>query len=254
MLYSRDDTGLVISTVESDLSAQGIDFTKPGYRRGWRLMTSVAGEMDVEVTGTDITHWVMNFGMMRAIDELVDNHGITDVTEPLHLVISGRAIEGVTSQEASVFAELVAGYGEEQKEDVLEGYLTLPSFADKRLSAVSVSELMGVNIAESASFARILKIDPKLEPNIFSQLAARNRFNRWVEQFSRAGYLADSCFDLRKDYLAGNVAIPPSLGTRSVMFSRAVAEVIRATRGTPIRTMGTLALTAFKMNAFERAS
>lgn len=245
----------ILAEAQADLQGQGINFNKPGYRRGWKLLGKVAQGMGVEVGKEDVAHWVMTLGISRAIDDLVDHEGEADIRQAVVGVASGLPIKGVIKQEAEIFSEVLSSYSEHRRQRQINGMASLTDFATARRQASSVESLIDVNLAEAEMFADLLRVPMGYTGALDMRQADRRlSFNGWVEKFSKIGYLVDSCFDLSKDYEAGNISVEPNWTARINIMRLALPEAIDTARQTPARTLSSITSTAFMMNVFERAA
>lgn len=113
MNYLESSHGAAISQRQIPKLRDG-DAEKRGYRHMWRLFASVAHRFNVELVEADIEHWRTILGTTRALDDLVDDDGVSDLRPYLEMLKNGEPIgQIITETEAQDFK---TSY-EEQSED-----------------------------------------------------------------------------------------------------------------------------------------
>lgn len=205
----------------------------PGTRkrgtRGACMLATVAGSMGASTTEAEREYWRCSLLAGRTIDDMVDNNGLTDTTIAVEKLLAGRPVGDMTGQEAEEFSAAYWG-AEPAKRQILAGaLLSLPQLLARKQQACTATELTAINTLEAQLSARVLALD---ESSTDSD--ARQRFNRWLGQFTVAGYAADTAADLRSDYKNANHKVAPTLRNRIALSRQAFSDIKHAARQTPV--------------------
>lgn len=217
----------------SAFHGMGIDnlLQLPGTRkrgtRGARMLATVAGSMGAPTTDAEREYWRCSLLASRTIDTMVDDNGLKDTTAAVEKLLAGHPVGDMTGQEAEEFSEAYWS-AEPAKRQVLAGaLLSLPQLLARKQQARTVSALTAINTLEAQLSARVLALDES-----GNDIGARQRFNKWLGQFTVAGYAADTVADLRSDYEGASHKVAPTLRNRIALSRQAFGSIKHAAQQT----------------------
>ncbi len=181
---------------------------------GAQMFQAVAEEFGIRVTEQEHEWWRATLLAARCLDDIVDDQGIENLTIQVTDLVHGRRIDGMTQAEAEAFSEAFGKESPEKQQSLLTIYLALPSFAAQKRTVSTTRELARFTKLEADAFAEMLFLD--------STDNNRIKFNKWIRNFSRTGYLADLIIDSNKDYRSGNIGVKVSSLQRASLGAQAI--------------------------------
>ncbi len=116
---------------------------------------------------------------------------------------------------------------------------SLPEHARQKQQASTISELKLALVNEAKLFHAIFSLPLESTDN-----EARQRFNHWLEHFSRGGYFVDTAADMPRDYLQGELTLAPTIWHRMHLLQSGLREGFAGLRGINLNTGRALGKTA----------
>jgi len=219
----RLDTIESITQSRVDLESRGIDTSRPGYRTSGFLIGSVALDMGMDVTQLDIDHWVMNQGILRAVDNLTDDDKLDDLSPHISALEQGDPIAGrVTPSDATAYAQVLDSYSDERKDRQLSLLLGWPTHQEARRKVTSIEEYIDVLRAESGAYTEIVSTIKPADKT--EQGLTRDAVNKWMSGFMLTGYYIDTIRDMSDDHKDGSYPMKPSILARLTLAKSACVE------------------------------
>jgi hypothetical protein len=200
-----------------------------GHPQGVSIFADLARSFGVNVAQRDLQSWSLQFTVSRALDSLVDEDNVQDIRPHVDRLAAGLPIKGVSADEAAAFAAAFESWTETMQSSLRAG-AQLGDFAKQHLSAANIAQFVASRREEAEVFAGIFSIE--VSENAPDR-EARIAFNRWLQQFSRAGYLLDNLVDLRSDHAKGLISLRPSLAHHAVLGREVLMEIRRCMRTLP---------------------
>ena len=188
------------------------------------------------MTPHDLQSWSLLFTISSALDSLVDDDHVRDVRPHVERLAVGLPIKGVSAEGAATFATAFASWSKTKQASVSAG-AQLGDFARQQLNAATLAQFIALRRKEADVFTGILSIDVS---DSAPDREARIAFNRWIQQFGRAGYLLDNLVDLRSDHAQGLISLRPSLAHHAALGREALMDIRRCMRTLPTRAMARL--------------
>ncbi|MDB5186886.1 MAG: hypothetical protein JWM07_358 [Candidatus Saccharibacteria bacterium] len=206
-----------------------------GHPQTAAVFEVLAKGFDVNVTDEHRRHWrsMLTFG--RAIDSYVDTVQPESIEDQKNSLLAGLPIPGMDSDEAHEFHHIIDNVTPVRRAEVLDGFL-INDYAKDMRDSRGYARFLHLRLEEAEMFGRFMRLDnPASMPQI-------ERFNEWLPQFARAGYLVDSFGDLYDDFEDGVIAMRPTIRRRLKLGRAALHETKNAVSHLPLRTIGFLAV------------
>lgn len=208
---------------------------QPDHPQTAAVFEALAKGFDVEVTDEHRLYWRSMLTVGRALDSYVDTHKPTSVENEKNLLMTGSPIPGMDTMQALEFQNIVNNLTDVRRAGVIDGFL-INDYAIEMRHSRGYARFLDLRLQEAELFGRVMQLDnPNGVPNI-------ERFNEWLPQFARAGYLTDSFGDLSDDFDDGIIAMRPTTTRRFKLGKAALHETKNAVSSLPPRTIGFLAV------------
>jgi len=232
----------VVANLDTEVVKPPIVFVDPPENGavfgGSRLLfREAARHFGVNLTDQEDHDWLVGLEAGMLIDHLVD-------VEKENVNLQFRAIiEGNLRQDLYPDAQIrainyMARLNPEARQIIL-GYVDqVNELAIAQRQATRAQEVADIRITEADIFAAILSVHESDGPDA----QARQRFNRWLQGFSRTGYTLDTLVDMREDFASGESGVAPTAAARVYYGKIASREALSAMRKTPLSLLGRCAL------------
>jgi hypothetical protein len=212
-----------------------------GYEGSRALFHSAANQFGVELTDEESYDWAVVLGGSMLLDHLVDVEQV-DITGPFQEITSGHFRDDLSRDIQVRFANFMHRQDEQGRQALLDGVRTVDELAERQRNAGSVQEIIDIRREEADILSSFLELETDGHPDA----AARKRFNRWVNSWSRVGYMLDSLFDIKQDYENGEVGLRPTLSDRIKLAKAAATESALAVKRTPPNLFGKCVLNGIR--------
>ncbi len=219
--------------------ATGADFlgldieAQPGHPQTIQGLKHIATHFGVIVNESDEAYWRAMLNLARAVDIHLDEEGNQDVPDLFATLLAGEPIEHMTAEECEEFKKVYYAQTPEKQAQILKG-TSIVAFALELKTAIRLSDIVAARVAEAEVFGRIISLP---EHGAFPDNSARKRFNSWLVQFSRAGYLIDSLIDYSDDFQNGELSLEPSLLSRLTLGREVCRELMVCYRDLPKKAL-----------------
>lgn len=191
------------------------------------ILRIAARNMGVAVGPAETAYWRAGSKIAAAFDSLVDEQGVTDLTQATLALARGEPVgpkDIMTAEDAQQIAQVIKSLSSERKDAWLNCAVKLPEYAALKAGALTISDLVEVTFGEAEElFANAFKLDAAEFPDG----VARSRFNRWLTHFSRAGYAIDTALDMPRDYANEVIQVSPTPKNRVHMLWSARTDIPR---------------------------
>lgn len=184
-------------------------------------MSHLANAHGVNVTPDDLRFWAASFSVAKAIDTLIDEYHVADISPYVQKVLAGTLIPGLDQVELQLFNDAREAYTLKQETALNLAMQHIGTFAVQRASCETVEEYLATILDESYLMSGILKL--AVTPGA-SDRVHRVTFNSWLNQFGRAAYAWDTVSDVVRDSNEGNLNIPLETHTFRVLGGAAMHE------------------------------
>ncbi|MES2970813.1 MAG: sugar transferase [Patescibacteria group bacterium] len=232
----RGDMDIILATARAAYNTVRNGTSEEEHLRGESgaaMFHAVAEGFGVQVTDEEHECWRATLLAARCLDNLVDEQDPALLEWSVAELLRGQPVAGMTGKEAEAFRDMYLQQVPHRQQLLINTFLALTGFADKRLKSHSLRQVVEINLAEAEMFGDILYLDPYDNNRI--------RFNKWLRLFAKTGYLADTVLDARKDFASGHLGVKPTLSERSGLGLRALADSGRLLVNAPTKSYGLLA-------------
>ncbi|HEX5455965.1 MAG TPA: hypothetical protein VFW77_01225 [Candidatus Saccharimonadales bacterium] len=217
-----------------------------GYKGSRALFHAAADQFGVELTDEESYDWAVVLGGSMLLDHLVDVEQV-DITGPFQEITSGHFRDDLSRDIQVRFANFMHRQDEQGRQALLDGVKSVDELARSQRNAETVQEIIDIRREEADLLASFLK----LPTDGLLDASARKEFNRWVNSWSRVGYMMDSLFDIKQDYENGEVGLRPTLSDRIKLAKAAAEESVVAIKRTPPSLFGKCVLNGMRYVVFN---
>jgi hypothetical protein len=203
------------------------------------LFREAARQFDVDLSKQEDYDWLAQFGACMLIDHLVDVEK-TDLPLFFNDIISGSIRDDLNPDVQVRAINYMGRLAPEARGRIFSQVAQVNKLVTAQRSASKATEVVDIRIAEADIFTSVVA----LEETDGMDESARKSFNAWLLGASRAAYLMDTMFDMRKDYENGETSVKPSAVARLQYAHAATREGLFALKRTPAGLIGKSALVA----------
>ena len=168
------------------------------------LLENIARPFGINILESDRSYWDSIITVANAVDDLVDEDKVENLTPYLDDVRAGRQIPHLSLDNAQKFSEIYYNLTPERQARI-ERTAKIADYAILQSQTTEVDEYISLKMKESKLFSDSLKIDVEHD-----DYKARNRFNIWLPSFGKAFYAVDTFKDIKEDYEKKNTIIEPT--------------------------------------------
>lgn len=206
-----------------------------------QLFTQVAEAFGVQLEEAEVVGWSDMLHLAYAIDEKIDvEHG--SASGFIFDLLSDKYETGPMQRTQARFQDYMEHQSETRYQTIIERLGGISLLAKQQSEADTVEKVVNVRLAEADLFSYLLLLPTENMPDKIP----REKFNKWLGSFSRAGYIVDSLIDIKEDYEGGSTNLRPSIATRIGLAKSAAKEAFGGLRKTPPRVLGKTLLVALK--------
>jgi hypothetical protein len=157
-----------------------------------------------------------HLGAVEPVAEIYGERSHAHEARILQIAASSMDVDGaLTIEQAHELAGFYRNLSPERQEAWRNSAVSLPEYADRKASAQNMDTLIGVTFGEAEIvFASAFQLDSKGKRDEMP----RERFNRWLTHFARAGYAIDASLDMPQDYARGIIRVEPTYRNRAGML------------------------------------
>jgi len=206
------------------------------------LFADAAKAFGVHLDSQENDDWRTLLMLGYVIDELVDVDRRQDIGQQLRAVLAGDSFQYGPPELPARFRAYMAAQTDTRQAEILARLDQVSGFVDAQANSTTVDELVAVQAQEAQLFAQVLSLPVEDRPDA----AQRNRFNQWLQGFSRVGYLFDTLVDLQQDYEDGSSSVRPTFRAKAAIGRITIKESLAAVRKTPPRLLGKVAVVGLK--------
>lgn len=210
------------------------------------LFRAAAQEFGVELEHQEDYDWAVVLGVSMLLDHLVDIEQV-DISGPTQEIASGHLRDDLNRDIQVRFANYMHRQDEDGRQAWMDAVSAVDELVENQRSAETIEEVIDIRTEEADILSSFLELETDDRPDA----SARRDFNRWVNSWSRVGYMLDSLFDIKKDYKNGEVGVRPTLSDRIKLAKAAAKESAVAIKRTPPKLFGKCALNGMRYVVFN---
>ncbi len=212
-----------------------------------RLFRAVGESFGVDIGDRERQDWRVLLGALYVADHLIDDRRESELS-PLVKLLEGDGLPGIDTEFQEACWDFMANQTPERRQEIYKNFGQMAEFASQLRATESIHELIRIRLQDAGVFADLLSLPTTdtIDPT------ERDDFNDWLLSFSRTGYLVNSLHDLGDDYQTGETSVKPTPKARLVLARSALRETIIGINKTPLRTIGSLTMVAFRYEVLGR--
>jgi len=205
------------------------------------LFRNSAEAFGVHLSPQEDYDWLVIIGASMLVDHLVDVEK-SNLEESFDAIAKGHVREDLNKDVQVRTINYLVRQSEEKKSKIARQLSKVSLLTEEQRNATKARSVVAVRIAESGIFSSLLH----LEHNNTDDSEAREKFNRWVDTWSRFGYLLDSFVDIREDFDQASSQVAPTILNRLVYAKAALKEGAELFTRTPKKIVGKIALVGLR--------
>ncbi len=212
------------------------------------LFREAARQFGVDLTEQEDYEWMAGLEFAKLVDHLVDVEK-QDASTSYKEIISGKLRDDLNSDIQVRTINFMARKSLDERAGILEILDEVNTLVTAQRIATKASEVVDIRFTEAELLTSLFA----LEERGLTDDAARQTFNKWLDQWHRAGYLVDTLFDMRDDFKNGETSVIPTVGAGLHYAGVASRESFTAVRKTPAALIGKCALEGFRYVILQKS-
>lgn len=193
------------------------------------LFYRAALKFGVNLSRQEYNDWGALLGGAYVVDHLLDVEGRTEILPHVQSILAGKTRPDLNLEVQTSLKSYMDRQDPERKGAIFSDILRVEELAADLRNATTPTRLVEIRREEGDILGSLVAL-PVEET---SDRSERLRFNRWLNSWSRTGYMMDSFVDLRKDYENGESGVKPTMIARGIVAEAVLYESAVAIQRTP---------------------